>query len=107
MARQKPVQIEVRKHGEHWAVLTEEQLVTLTVYRKGAETLEALLRGLLRYTSRKLFRDAVKAAFSAPRVEAPSKAKPTTNAAKIPKAKGITKEEPKSKSPEKPIEPKP
>ena len=43
--REKPVTIEVRKAGQHWAVFAEEQLIAQTVYEKGAQTLEALLRG--------------------------------------------------------------
>jgi len=35
MKRDKPVNIQVKQDGKHWAVLAEEQLVTLTVYRKG------------------------------------------------------------------------
>ena len=65
--RQKPVTIEVRKNGQNWAVLAEEQLIALTVYQKGAQTLEAVLRGLLRYTSRKLFRLAVSDAMKGPK----------------------------------------
>ena len=38
---EKPVTIEVRKAGQHWAVFAEEQLITQTVYEKGAQTLEA------------------------------------------------------------------
>lgn len=65
--REKPVTIEVRKNGQHWAVLAEEQLIALTVYEKGAHALEATLRGLLRYTSRKLFRRAVDEAMNPPK----------------------------------------
>ena len=71
--RQKPVTIEVRKNGQHWAVLAEEQLIALTVYEKGARTLEAVLRGLLRYTSRKLFRLAVSDAMKGPKPAEPKK----------------------------------
>jgi hypothetical protein len=65
--REKPVTIEVRKSGQHWSVFAEEQLITQTVYEKGALTLEAVLRGLLRYTSRKLFRLAVSDAMKGPK----------------------------------------
>jgi hypothetical protein len=77
--REKPVKIEVRKSGQHWAVLAEEQLIALTVYEKGAQMLEATLRGLLRYTSRKLFRLAVSDAMKGPKPAEPAKggAKPT------------------------------
>lgn len=54
--RKKPITIEVRKAGQHWSVLAEEQVIALTVHEKDAHMLEAVLRGLLRYTSRKLFR---------------------------------------------------
>src|SRR3974390_2542481 len=65
--RQKPVTIEVRKSGQHWAVLAEEQLLTQSVDEKGAQVLERTLRGLLRYTSRKLFRKAVSDALKGPK----------------------------------------
>ena len=83
--REEPVEIEVRKNGKYWAVLAEKQLITLTVYQKGAETLEATLRGLLRYTSRKLFRLAVSDAIKTP--------KPAKDAPKVAKASKKAKAE--------------
>lgn len=88
--REKPVTIEVRKNGQHWAVLAEEQLIALTVYERGAHTLEATLRGLLRFTSRKLFRRAVEEAMNPPKSSdsgKPSRAKKPPVAAPAAKAK--------------------
>ena len=87
--REKPVTNEVRKSGQHWSVFAEEQLITQTVYEKGAQTLEAVLRGLLRYTSRNLFRLAVSDAMKGPKpVEAPkAKAGKAKAAPAKPKAK--------------------
>jgi hypothetical protein len=68
--REKPVSIEVRKDGKYWAVLAEEQLVALTVYEKGAQTLDGLLHGLLRYSSRKFFRLALSEALNPKPVQA-------------------------------------
>lgn len=87
--REKPVTIEVRKAGQHWAVYAEEQLITQTVFEKGAHTLEAVLRGCLRYTSRKLFRLAVSDAMK------PPKPVETTKSAKASHA-----QKPESASPE-------
>ncbi|MGO9203780.1 MAG: hypothetical protein ACLQM8_24935 [Limisphaerales bacterium] len=85
--REKPVAIEVRKAGQHWAVYAEEQLVAQTVYEKGALTLEALLRGCLRYTSRKFFRLALSDAMKGPKPAAPVKSEKPPKAAKPAKEK--------------------
>jgi hypothetical protein len=87
MKRQNPIQIAVKQDGKHFAVLVEEQLVALAVYRKGAETLEALLRGLRRYTSRKFFRLALKDALNPAKAEAKPKPKNAQNDKPAPKAK--------------------
>ena len=91
LMREKPVTIEVRKAGQHWSVFAEEQLITQTVYEKGAQTLEAVLRGLLRYTSRKLFRVAVSDALKGPKPAEPAKGRKPPKAAKVrsASAKGI------------------
>jgi len=81
MKRQHPIEIEVKKHGENWAVYAEKKLVAIAVYRKGAITLEALLRLLIRYTSRNLFRQALEAALTAKETDVDQKA------AKAPDAK--------------------
>ena len=73
MTRQKPIQIEVKKHGDHFAVHAEDQLVALAVYRKGALTVEALLRGLIHYSSRKFFRLALKDALAVKEADADQK----------------------------------
>jgi hypothetical protein len=72
--REKSVLIEVRKTGQHWSVFAEDQLIAHTVYEKGAQTLEATLRGLLRYNSRKFFRLAVSDAMNGPKPVAAAKA---------------------------------
>lgn len=77
--REKPVTIEVRKDGKYWAVYAEEQLITLTVYEKGAQMLDSLLHGLLRYSSRKFFRLALSEAMKGPK---PAKAAKTPKAEK-------------------------
>jgi hypothetical protein len=73
MKRQNPIELEIKKYGEHWAVYAEQKLVAVAVYRKGAVTLEALLRGLIRYTSRNLFRQALEAALTAKETDADQK----------------------------------
>ena len=91
--RQKPVSIEVRKSGQHWAVLAEEHTIAQVVHEKGAHILEAVLRGLLRYTSRKLFRLAVSEGMKGPKpVEAAKEPK-----AGKPKAPATGKDKPKAK----------
>jgi hypothetical protein len=80
MERPKQIRFEIQKKDKNWAVLVDGQLVTLTVYRKGAVVLEALLRGLVHVTSRRLFRAAVKikkalTAADTAESDAPSKAK--------------------------------
>ena len=59
MKRQKPIHIEIKESGKNFAVYAEDKLVAIAVYRKGATTIEALLRGLIHYTSRGLFRLAL------------------------------------------------
>ena len=92
--REKPVSIEVRKDGKYWAVLAEEQLVALAVYEKGAQTLDGLLHGLLRYSSRKFFRLALSEALNPkpPKEGKTPKAdkakKPDKEKTAAPKAKG-------------------
>ena len=73
MIRQTPIQIEIKKDGKHFAVMAENQLVAVTVYRKGAITVEALLRGLVYYTSRKFFREALAEALVAKETETTEK----------------------------------
>ena len=89
--REKPVSIEVRKAGQHWSVFAEEQLITQTVYEKGARALEAVLRGLLRYTSSKLFRLAPSDAMKGPKPVEPAKGQKPPKAVKVSSAsaKGI------------------
>jgi hypothetical protein len=95
--REKPVTIEVRKAGQHWAVYAEEQLVTQTVYEKGAQILEALLRGCLRYSSRKFFRLALSQAMEGPKQKPAAAVKsPKADKADKPQAKA-TPAEPKAK----------
>lgn len=64
---EKPVIIGVTKAGQHWAVYAEEELVTQSVYEKGALTFEGVLRGLLRCTKRKLSRLALSEAMQGPK----------------------------------------
>lgn len=75
MTRQKPIHIEIQKHRKAWALNCEKRLLALTCYRKGAMTLEILLRQLIKYTSRKLFRQAVKEAFATVDIKAKAKGK--------------------------------
>ena len=82
MERQKQIKFEIQKKDKNWAVLADGQLVTLTVYRKGAVVLEALLRGLVHITSRRLFRAAVKKALTATEpAESEAPTKPETKSA--------------------------
>jgi hypothetical protein len=69
MGRNPPINITCRKHGRHWALAAEDQLLALTVYRKGAATLEALLRGLVRLGGRQLFRQALREALVTTEIE--------------------------------------
>jgi hypothetical protein len=82
--KQKPIGIELKKHGKNWSVLAEEKLVALTVYRKGAVTVEALLRGLIRYSGRALFREALKVALAAS--DAKPKAAKKSNGPRVPQS---------------------
>jgi len=79
MTRQSRIQIEIKKHGENFAIHADDQLVAVAVYRKGAVTLAALLQGLIYYTSRKLFRQALEEALVAK--EADVEQKPAKNPA--------------------------
>jgi hypothetical protein len=65
MECQKRIHFDIQKKDKNWAVVVDGQLVTLTVYRKGAVVLEALFRGLVHVTSRRLFRAALKKALAA------------------------------------------
>jgi hypothetical protein len=65
MERQQQIHLEIQKRGKSWAVLVDGQLVALTLYRKEAVVVEALLRGLAQVTGRRLFRAAVKEALTA------------------------------------------
>ncbi len=56
----------IRKEGKHFGLHVEEQLVAVTVYRKGAATLETLLRNCVKYSGRQLFRKALEDALKAP-----------------------------------------
>ena len=60
----------IKKEGKHFGLYVEEQLVAVTVYRRGAATLEALLRNCVKYSGRKLFRTALEDALTAPTAEA-------------------------------------
>lgn len=60
----------IKKEGKHFGLYVEEQLVAVTVYRRGAATLEALLRNCVKYSGRKLFRSALEDALTAPTAEA-------------------------------------
>jgi hypothetical protein len=68
----------IKKEGKHFGLYVEEQLVAVTVYRRGAATLEALLRNCVKYSGRKLFRTALEDALTAPTAEA-EEAKEETN----------------------------
>ena len=65
MECQQPIHFQVQKKHRSWAVLVDGQLVALTLYRKGAVVVEALLCGLAHVTGRRLFRAAVKEALTA------------------------------------------
>ena len=65
MERQKQIHLEVQRKHKSWAVLVDGQLVALTLYRKGAVVVEALLRGLAQVTGRRLFRAVLKEALTA------------------------------------------
>lgn len=56
----------IKKEGKHFGLYVEEQLVAFTVYRRGASTLEAILRNCVKYSGRKLFRSALEDALTAP-----------------------------------------
>ena len=56
----------IKKEGKFFGLHVEDQLVAITVYRKGAATLEALLRGCVKYSGRQLFRKALEDALTAP-----------------------------------------
>lgn len=60
----------IRKEGKHFGLYVEEQLVAVTVYRRGAATLESLLRNCVKYSGRKLFRTALEDALTTPSAEA-------------------------------------
>lgn len=56
----------IKKEGKHFALYVEDQLVAIVVYRKGAATLETLLRNCVKYSGRQLFRRALEDALTAP-----------------------------------------
>ncbi len=56
----------IKKEGKHFGLYVEEQLVAITVYRRGATTLESVLRNCVKYSGRKLFRTALEDALTAP-----------------------------------------
>jgi len=64
--RQKPVTIEVRKTVSIGPFLLRNNSSPLRL-REGRTDLEAVLRGCLRYTSRKLFRQAISDAMKGPK----------------------------------------
>lgn len=68
------VQFSIQKEGKHFGLYVEDQLVAVTVYRKGAATLEALLRNCVKYSGRNLFRTALEDALKAPATPAADEA---------------------------------
>lgn len=64
--RSPKIEFAVKKEGKHFALYVENQLVAVAVYRKGAATLEALLRNLVKFSGRGLFRTALEDALKAP-----------------------------------------
>lgn len=90
MARSKRIEITIRKHDKNFALEVEGELVALVVYRKGATVLEHLLRGCIKYSSRNLFRQALKDALEAK--EAPEET--TTD-----KPEKVTKAKPSAQKP--------
>lgn len=64
--RSPKVEFIIKKEGKHFGLYVEDQLVAITVYRKGAATLEALLRNCVKYSGRNLFRTALENALTAP-----------------------------------------
>jgi len=68
----------IKKEGKHFGLYVEEQLVAVTVYRKGAATLEGLLRNCVKYSGRKLFRTALEDALKTPAVPEAEESKEST-----------------------------
>lgn len=65
-ARAPKVEFAIKKEGKHFGLYVDDQLVAITVLRKGAVTVEALLRNCVKYSGRKLFRTALEDALAAP-----------------------------------------
>jgi len=91
MKRQKPIHIEIKESGKNFAVYAEDKLVAIAVYRKGATTIEALLRGLIHYTSRGLFRLALAEALTPKEPDTKEKPAATATKPKAPKSPRATK----------------
>ena len=65
-AREPKIAFEIKKEGKHFGLHVEGQLVAVTVYRRGAATMETLLRNLVKFSGRRLFRTALEEALTAP-----------------------------------------
>lgn len=65
-SREPKISFAIRKEGKHFALVAEDQVVVVTVQRKSAATLEALLRNCIKYSGRRLFRTALEDALAAP-----------------------------------------
>jgi len=68
--RHTPIQIEVSAQGKFFALRAEKHLLAVITDRKAAETIEAVIRGMIYYSSRNAFRIALN---PKPKAEKPKK----------------------------------